>query len=126
MSYDSRFAARALVLLDLRQRAPRPSLRAETAVLCADRLAFAAGDCLDELREACLGLVVSDLAGPGRFVPTAVVGKHQRADVQPGGAVENRAPDSEHRVLLSEAPQHVDRHSALRIHRVQEEAVSGV
>src|SRR3954453_22860630 len=83
-------------------------------------------DALDELAEHAHGVLVLHLAGAGRLVAAAAVGEHQLADVRAAAAVEDRLAGREHRVLLLEAPQLVDRDVALGEQRVDREAVRGV
>ena len=84
------------------------------------------GDRRHQLGEHALGVLVGDLAGAGRVVAAAAVGEHQLADVGAGGAVDDRLAGGEDRVLLLEAPEHVDRHVRLGIERVDHEAVGRV
>ena len=73
-----------------------------------------------------VGTVVRHLAGSRRFVPAATVGKHQRADVDAGGAVDDGTPDREYGVLLVKAPEDMDRDGALGEQCVEQESVRGM
>jgi hypothetical protein len=59
-------------------------------------------------------------------VAPAAVGEHQRADVDRAGAVDDRLAHREDGVLPAQAPEDVDGDRALRVQRVDHEAVGGV
>src|SRR4051794_14535824 len=78
-------------------------------------------DPADQLAQHARGVLVAHLARTRRLVAAAAVLEHQLAHVGLGAAVEDRLAGGEHRVLLAQAPEGVDRDVALRIQRVQRE-----
>src|SRR3569833_3730938 len=67
-----------------------------------------------------------DLAGTGVHVAAAAVGQHQPADVQFGGAVQDRFAYGEHDVLLLHAVDDVHRDIGLRVQGGNHEPVDRI